>query len=268
MKLSPADCLLVLRDEAAELLRLSGIANTRSLTAAEMERAGLVASRINCIFEEIVPGFDFIASSAFLRTPEWRRIRMDVLVRDGAICACCGRRADKQRAINVDHIKPRRDAPHLALDPANLQVLCDDCNAGKGNRYETDWRAGELRTRVSRSFRDRVAWMLLLESAWWEVLSGADHAFLCALAGWHGEAFRFIDRQTAEHGRQPWAALRERIAGEAWGEPALALVDGEDPAIEPLLDDLRNSMAQLRGAESSQASADAKLAADRVLGRL
>ena len=112
-----------------------------------------------------------------------------------------------------------------------------------------------------RQPRDRVAWMLLLESAWWEALSGADHALLCALPGWHGDAFRFIDRQTAEHGRQPWAALRERVAGESWGESALALVDGEDPAIEPLLDDLRSSMAQIRGA-------DQKRAAERVLGRL
>jgi len=112
-----------------------------------------------------------------------------------------------------------------------------------------------------RQPRDRVAWTLLLESAWWETLSAADHALLCTLPGWHGEAFRFIDRQTAEHGQQPWAALRERVAGESWGESALALVDGEDPAIEPLLDDLRSSMAQIRGADELRAAA-------RVLGRL
>ena len=112
-----------------------------------------------------------------------------------------------------------------------------------------------------RQPHDRVAWMLLLESAWWETLGAADHALLCALPGWHGEAFRFLDRETAEHGRQPWAALRERIAEEPWGDAALALVDGEDPAIEPLLDDLHSSMAQLR-------TADEKRAAARVLGRI
>jgi len=111
-----------------------------------------------------------------------------------------------------------------------------------------------------RQPHDRVAWMLLLESAWWDELGAADHALLCALPGWHGEAFRFLDRETAEHGRQPWAALRERVAAEPWGDAALALVDGEDPAIEPLLDDLRSSMAQLRGA-------DLKRAAAHVLGR-
>ncbi|MEP7303499.1 MAG: DNA primase [Caldimonas sp.] len=111
-----------------------------------------------------------------------------------------------------------------------------------------------------RQPRDRVAWMLLLESAWWDALSSADHALLCGLPGWHGETFRFIDRQTVEHGKQPWAVLRERITGEPWGEAALALVDGEDPAIEPSLEDLQSSMTQMRGA-------DQKRAAALVLGR-
>ena len=122
------------------------------------------------------------------------------------------------------------------------------------------WRPRRPVKQAVRQPRDRVAWMLLLESAWWEALSTSDHALLCALTGWHGELFRFIDRQTTEHGRQPWAALRERVAGEPWGEAALALVDAEDPAIEPSLDDLRSSMAQIR-------NADQKRAADKVLGR-
>ena len=86
--------------------------------------------------------------------------------------------------------------------------------------------------------------MLLLESGWWETLSAADHAALCALPGWHGELFRFLDRQSTEHGRQPWARCAT-IAGEG-SESALALVDGEDPAIEPLLDELHSAMTQIR----------------------
>jgi len=108
---------------------------------------------------------------------------------------------------------------------------------------------------------DRIAWMLLLESGWWETLSGADHAALCALPGWHGELFRFLDRQSAEHGAQPWAALRERLAAEPWAASALALVDAEDPAIEPLAEDLPRSLDQLRAAPERH---DAM----RVLGRI
>jgi DNA primase len=108
---------------------------------------------------------------------------------------------------------------------------------------------------------DRIAWMLLLESRWWETLSGPDHALLCALPGWHGELFRFLDREAAEHGAQTWAVLRERIGVEAWAAAALALVDAEDPAIEPLSDDLPRSIGQLRSAVDQH---DAM----RLLGRI
>ena len=129
-----------------------------------------------------------------------------------------------------------------------------------GRQAAGAYRRGRPVRQAIRRPHDRVAWMLLLESAWWEALGPADHALLCALPGWHGEAFRFLDREIAEHGRQPWAALRERVAAEPWGEAALALVDSEDPAIEPLLEDLRSSMTQL-------STADQKRAAAQVLGR-
>jgi DNA primase len=108
---------------------------------------------------------------------------------------------------------------------------------------------------------DRIAWMLLLESGWWETLAGADKAALCALPDWHGELFRFLDRETAEHGARPWAALRERIVGEAWAAAAIAVVDAEDPSIEPVADDLPRSLQQLRAAADQR---DAM----RILGRI
>lgn len=79
-------------------------------------------------------------SDAFLSSYEWRVIRMQVLKRDGARCACCGATPADGRVMNVDHIKPRRDFPSLALDMSNLQVLCDVCNHGKSNWDQTDWR--------------------------------------------------------------------------------------------------------------------------------
>lgn len=80
------------------------------------------------------------ASDAFLLTPEWRRLRYDALRLHGARCQCCGASAATGAVINVDHIFPRKTHPHLALTLSNLQVLCADCNAGKGNRDTTDWR--------------------------------------------------------------------------------------------------------------------------------
>jgi len=122
-------------------------------------------------------------------------------------------------------------------------------------------RVGAAGRKAARQPADRIAWMLLLESGWWETLSAADHALLCELPGWHGELFRFLDRETAEHGVRPWAALRERIATEPWAPAALAVVDSEDPAIEPVADDLPRSLHQLRSAAEQR---DAM----RVLGRI
>jgi len=81
-----------------------------------------------------------VNASEFLLSYEWRTVRMKVLKRDGVKCACCGASPQTGAVMNVDHIKPRRSHPHLALSLNNLQVLCADCNHGKGNWDDTDWR--------------------------------------------------------------------------------------------------------------------------------
>lgn len=83
-------------------------------------------------------------SDDFLSSFEWRAIRMMALKRHGAICQCCGASAKTGAVINVDHIKPRQEFPELALELDNLQVLCHECNHGKGNWDKTDWRADRL----------------------------------------------------------------------------------------------------------------------------
>ena len=80
------------------------------------------------------------SGDAFLETFEWRQLRMVVLKKRGPRCECCGAKAPDVR-INVDHVKPRRKYPELALEESNLQVLCEVCNHGKGSWDETDWRA-------------------------------------------------------------------------------------------------------------------------------
>jgi 5-methylcytosine-specific restriction endonuclease McrA len=80
------------------------------------------------------------ATDAFLASYEWKVLRMQVLKRDGARCACCGASPADGARMHVDHIKPRRRFPELATDLENLQVLCSACNHGKGNWDSTDWR--------------------------------------------------------------------------------------------------------------------------------
>ena len=78
---------------------------------------------------------------AFYQSAEWKRLRYDVLVANGGRCECCGRSAKDGAVMNVDHIKPLKTHWHLRLERGNAQVLCGTCNAGKGNRDATDWRA-------------------------------------------------------------------------------------------------------------------------------
>lgn len=80
------------------------------------------------------------ATDAFLQSYEWRRVRMQAIKKYGNRCQCCGASPATGAVINVDHIKPRKLFPDLALSLENLQVLCCECNHGKGNWDMTDWR--------------------------------------------------------------------------------------------------------------------------------
>lgn len=79
-------------------------------------------------------------SNEFLSSFEWRRVRMEALKKYGPRCMCCGATPATGAVMNVDHIKPRKHFPHLALELDNLQILCEPCNHGKGNWDQTDWR--------------------------------------------------------------------------------------------------------------------------------
>lgn len=81
------------------------------------------------------------AAIEFYTSDEWRAVRYEALRRHGGACQCCGARAATGKPLHVDHIKPRSKFPALELNVENLQVLCVDCNLGKSNRDETDWRA-------------------------------------------------------------------------------------------------------------------------------
>lgn len=86
------------------------------------------------------------AREKFYLSWDWRTLRMDVLKERGRRCECCGATpsgidmAGKPVKLCVDHIKPLSRYWHLRLDKTNLQILCDECNQGKGAWDETDWR--------------------------------------------------------------------------------------------------------------------------------
>lgn len=70
----------------------------------------------------------------------WNKLRYLILKRDGGRCCLCGRSAADGVKLHVDHIKPVSIYPDLYYDPDNLQTLCEECNLGKSDLDDTDWR--------------------------------------------------------------------------------------------------------------------------------
>lgn len=70
--------------------------------------------------------------TSFYRSQAWRKLRFSVLSENDGRCSICGTSSKDGITLHVDHIKPRSKYPELALDPTNLQVLCEACNIGKG----------------------------------------------------------------------------------------------------------------------------------------
>lgn len=99
--------------------------------------------------------YKHVGSKAFYSSEAWRALRFDALKAGNGSCNLCGR-SNRQHGIilHVDHIKPKSRFPELALDPNNLQILCEDCNLGKSNRDDTDWRTA---TETDRQL-DAVNW--------------------------------------------------------------------------------------------------------------
>lgn len=90
-----------------------------------------------------------MASREFYLCDAWKKLRYRALQVCGATCQCCGAKQRDGFTMHVDHVKPRFKYPELQLDLNNLQVLCSDCNVGKGAWDETDWRIDEERRQLS-----------------------------------------------------------------------------------------------------------------------
>ena len=76
-----------------------------------------------------------------VKSRKWVELRDRVLKENDGCCCLCGRsKALHGVVLHVDHIKPRSRFPRLQLSINNLQVLCSDCNLGKSNKDDTDWR--------------------------------------------------------------------------------------------------------------------------------
>lgn len=73
------------------------------------------------------------SDTSFYRSSSWRKLRFSVIAERESKCCACGATPKDGISLHVDHIKPRSKYPELALDPNNLQILCEDCNLGKSD---------------------------------------------------------------------------------------------------------------------------------------
>lgn len=76
----------------------------------------------------------------FYESRAWKILRYQAFEKYGNRCQCCGATPDDDVQLHADHVKPRSTNPELALDLNNIQILCVDCNVGKLNQFDTDWR--------------------------------------------------------------------------------------------------------------------------------
>lgn len=91
----------------------------------------------------------------FYESYEWRKVRYGALIAADGKCQLCGRSKHDGIILNVDHIVSLRTNWKLRAAISNLQVLCHECNHGKGNRDKTDWRNGVPALRKPKKKNDR-----------------------------------------------------------------------------------------------------------------
>jgi len=61
-------------------------------------------------------------------------VRFNVFKKCNYSCKFCGRNVNDGVKLEVDHIIPKSKGGSNHID--NLQILCRECNIGKGNKYE------------------------------------------------------------------------------------------------------------------------------------
>jgi 5-methylcytosine-specific restriction endonuclease McrA len=76
----------------------------------------------------------------FYSSRSWKILRYQAFEKYGNRCQCCGAKPSDDITLHVDHVKPKSTHPELALDLNNLQILCEDCNVGKINQWDTNWK--------------------------------------------------------------------------------------------------------------------------------
>lgn len=177
------------------------------------------------------------ASDDFLQSFEWRAVRMMALKKYGPVCQCCGASPKDGAVMNVDHIKPRKIFPQLALEVENLQVLCNPCNHGKGNWDMTDWRddAGSLPRAVQQVERSKGQTQAQANTihALRSIGTWANTQTLQRFGGNAASAAALVSRGVVERREKP---------GDFFGAPEYRLAQMKTPATTEAMTSAMNSV--------------------------
>ncbi|MGA1288298.1 MAG: DNA primase [Rubrivivax sp.] len=114
---------------------------------------------------------------------------------------------------------------------------------GAGPAARRQIHAAPMARRV-RQPPDQVARMLLRDASLWNALTEADHELLTRLDTWHGEMFRWLERDLTEHGPREWPELRTDIESQPFASQAWELVDNAEVSIPPDIEELRGALLQ------------------------
>ena len=85
--------------------------------------------------------------ASFYPSRAWKQLRLLALRRDHWRCTVCGIHVGGPRRSRVDHIKPARTHPELALTLSNLRVLCPSCD---NQSHREKWRGKNATEREER----------------------------------------------------------------------------------------------------------------------
>ena len=92
-------------------------------------------SEVEATLDSIAHSEEKRQSAAYQRQLMSPSLRYDIMQRDNFRCVLCGKSAEEDGVkLHVDHIVPVSKGGKTV--PENLRTLCEDCNLGKGAKYD------------------------------------------------------------------------------------------------------------------------------------
>lgn len=94
----------------------------------------IVPARYELLMQKIAEQNSEVMRRKRERSLMTNKLRYSILKRDGFKCQLCGRTANDDVKLHIDHILPVSKGGKT--EPSNLRVLCDACNLGKSDDLE------------------------------------------------------------------------------------------------------------------------------------